>query len=88
MRLGQETHTEIGELHVAGAAHEQHLAKIIFQLGDDARHHLRRHGQTLRRLAELQGIGSGAEVFEGVEFVHFEYTLIKETISLTNLYGR
>lgn len=57
LRFGQETRAEIGELHVAGAAHKQRLAKIIFQLGDDARHHLRRHGQTLRRLAELQGIG-------------------------------
>lgn len=70
LRFGQKTRAEIGELHVAGVAHEQRLAKIVFQLGDDARHHLRRHGQALRRLAELQSISSGAEVFEGVEFVH------------------
>ena len=71
LRFGQKTRAEIGELHVAGVAHEQRLAKVVFQLGDDARHHLRRHGQTLRRLAELQSIGSGAEIFEGVEFVHY-----------------
>jgi hypothetical protein len=53
---------------------EQRLAQVFFQFAHRARHHLRRHRQAHGRLAEVGGVGGGAEHAQGFEAVgHVEW---------------
>lgn len=66
--LGQLA-AEVGELNAARAAVEQRFAQVFFEFAHCARHHLRRHRQAHCRLAEVGGVGGGAEHAQSLKSV-------------------
>ena len=65
----RELAAEVGELHAARAAVEERLAQLFFELAHGARHHLRRDREADRRIAEVGGVGRGAEHAQRFEAV-------------------
>jgi hypothetical protein len=68
---------EVGELHAARAAVEQRLAQLLLQLAHGARDDLGRDRQAHRGVAEVGGVGGGAEDAQGFEAVGHEVGAVR-----------
>ena len=67
--LWQELLAEFREIDLAGVALKERLTQPGFQFGDHPADHRRRYGQAAGGFLELQGLGQGAEDFQGFEAV-------------------
>ncbi|MDT4883224.1 hypothetical protein FQZ97_1192510 [compost metagenome] len=75
--LADETFTEGGDLHMAGAAVEQRLAELVLQVLDGARHRLRRGAQARGGLAEARGFGGNAQNPQQFDAIEHGFSSIK-----------